>query len=453
MQTENIQNAVEIVMSWRGSVLETDLVDVRRPRSVFIGSEGAVRFLVPSEALPAGRAELLSAEDGRFFLRAPAGAQLVAGKDGAAIEASLDATGSASVELVAGVSGEVRVGEFAFYARQVGACDEAAAPATFDWRALRWVAAAFAFHAVVLGSFLWAPPNASALNLDLSRSDARYIEAHLTAPIPIENLLPELRTPADTGGGSTEGDHVAAPAPGGGAHGDRAETMGGHGRPTARAVASTAVTADTVNNLGIWSAMASLIANDGPDSGAFGTDALDRGPGGVGLYAALAAGVDGSGGPEMRGVGIGTCRAGEECGTGTIGVGPLATRDGHGGPEAGLRDRSPGRGPSIHELDATTTAGGLGREEVRRTIRRHRNEVYSCFEAALRSRPNLEGRVTLAFQIDTSGTVHNAHVVSSEGNVSDVGSCVAGRLANWTFDSAPGATGVTAYPFVFHTGE
>ena len=69
MQSQNIENAVEIVMSWKGSVLETDLVDVRQPRSVFIGSEGAVRFLVPSEALPSGRALLLSAEDGLVKLK------------------------------------------------------------------------------------------------------------------------------------------------------------------------------------------------------------------------------------------------------------------------------------------------------------------------------------------------------------------------------------------------
>ena len=137
----------------------------------------------------------------------------------------------------------------------------------------------------------------------------------------------------------------------------------------------------------------------------------------------------------------------------TRSYGPLATRDGHSDPGDHLRDRPAGRGPTIGEGTATTTAGGLGREEVRRTIRRHRNEVYSCFEAALRSRPDLEGRVTLAFQIDTSGIVHNPRIVGSEGNVSEVGSCVAGRLANWTFPTAAGATGVTAYPFVFHTGE
>lgn len=452
MQSENMVNAIEVVMSWKGSVLETDLIDVRHPRSVFIGSEGSVRFLVPSEALPSLRTELISTEGGRFFLRAPAGAQLTVGKDGAAIEPSIDVTGTASAELATGVSAEVRIGEFAFFARLVGACDEAAAAPAFDLRPLRWVGAAFAFHAVLLGSFLWAPPNASALNMDLSRDDARYIEAHLTPPIPIEQLLPELRT-ADAGGGTTDGDHVAAPAPGGGAHGDTHETMGGPGRRTARSVASPTITADTVNNLGMFAAMASLIANDGPDSGRFGSDALDHGPGGAGLYAALAAGVDGSGGPEMHGPGIGTCREGERCGDGTIGVGPLATRDGHGGPDGTLRERGPGRGPTIGEPTVTTGPGGLGREEVRRTIRRHRNDVYSCFEAALRSNPSLEGRVTLAFQIDTSGVVHNARVISSEGNVDEVGSCVAGRLAHWTFDTAPGATGVAAYPFVFHTGE
>lgn len=449
MASQSNVSAVEIVMSWKGTVLESDLVEVSRPRSVLVGSEGAVRFLVPEEALPARTAEIVAAENGRFFLRAPVGTELVAAKDGVAIEAGLDVSGGRSVELVPGVSGEVRIGDFAFFARLVGVDAADAAPA-FDFAPLRWVGATLAFHAVLLGSFLFTPPNASAMNLDLSRSDARYIEAHLTAPVAIEELLPELHAAAD-GGGTATGDHTPAPAPSGGTHGDVRETSGGPGRPTAHTVASPVVTASTVNNLAMFGAMASLFANAGPDSGAFGSDALDHGPGGPGLYAALVSGENGVGGPGVHGTGIGTC-TGEHCGSGTVGVGPLATRDGHGGPGGELDGDPADHGPSITP-GPVETFGGLGREEVRRTVRRHRNDVYSCYEAALRSNPSLEGRLTLAFQIAPDGAVRAARVASTEGNVSSIGSCVVDRLEGWTFPTSEGATGVTAYPFVFHTGE
>ena len=44
MEANQTQDAIEIVMSWQGSVLETDLVVRERPRSVFVGNEGTVRF-------------------------------------------------------------------------------------------------------------------------------------------------------------------------------------------------------------------------------------------------------------------------------------------------------------------------------------------------------------------------------------------------------------------------
>ena len=50
-------------------------------------------------------------------------------------------------------------------------------------------------------------------------------------------------------------------------------------------------------------------------------------------------------------------------------------------------------------------SGGLSQEQVRRTIRRHVNEVRFCYEQGLQQNPSIEGRVSVRFIIANNGTV------------------------------------------------
>lgn len=448
----NQNDAIEIVMSWQGSVLETDLVVRERPRSVFVGNEGAVRFLLPTELLE-GRAALLSCEgepgNVRYYVRAPGNAELLASRGGELLETAIDASGTRSIALDADVSAEVRIGDFAFFVRPTAQPEEAPAGPIFEGGATRYIGGVLVAHAVMLAAFFFLPPAASALNLDLMSRDARYISAHLTPPQRIDEILP-----MDPGGATTGESPNDAPAPATSSGGEDPEprVAGGAGRPNASSVRSPGlVTPTTVSNLGTFNVMAAAFEHAGDSAGVWGSEHLTGGAGGPGLFAALAGGGGpGTGGLDMGGTGIGTCRAGEVCGRGTIGVGGFDTRGGDG-PGTGVTMRSdrPSRGPTAIEGVVNTT-GGLTREVIRRTIRQHMNEVRFCYESELRSNPSLEGRVSLQFMVDASGRVATSSATGA--GLTSVASCVSTAARRWTFPASEGPTGVT-YPFVFNAGE
>ena len=108
--------------------------------------------------------------------------------------------------------------------------------------------------------------------------------------------------------------------------------------------------------------------------------------------------------------------------------------------------------PVIHDNGVTTTDGGLSREQVRRTIRQHINEVRFCYEQSLMSRPDLEGRVSVRFMVNAEGAVAMSTVADSSGPTAEVGSCVSQAMRRWSFPSSSGPTMVT-YPFVLQSAQ
>ena len=57
--------------------------------------------------------------------------------------------------------------------------------------------------------------------------------------------------------------------------------------------------------------------------------------------------------------------------------------------------------------------GTLDKEIIRRTVRRHLNEVKYCYEKALATRPSLAGRIVTQFTIAPTGRVLAAVIQSS----------------------------------------
>ena len=156
----------------------------------------------------------------------------------------------------------------------------------------------------------------------------------------------------------------------------------------------------------------------------------------------------------MTGPGRRTC-TGEHCGDGTIAQGALGTHGPIGDePGGGLQLAGTRRShvPVIHETGVTTTDGGLSREQVRRTIRQHINEVRFCYEQGLMSRPDLEGRVSVRFMVNADGVVGMSSVADSSGPTAQVGSCVSQAMRRWSFPSSSGPTLVT-YPFVLQSQQ
>jgi Ca-activated chloride channel family protein len=165
----------------------------------------------------------------------------------------------------------------------------------------------------------------------------------------------------------------------------------------------------------------------------------------------------GFGGLGLRGTGMGGGGTGE----GTIGLGDLGTighgagtgsGSGYGSGSGGFRGRG-GPMPLIRMGEADVR-GSMSREVIRRVIRRHVNEVRFCYEQELAQRPDLAGRVTIAFVIGPTGSVQSASVMNTTLNDARVEGCIAQAVRRWTFPSPEGG-GIVAvnYPFVLDASD
>lgn len=164
---------------------------------------------------------------------------------------------------------------------------------------------------------------------------------------------------------------------------------------------------------------------------AFGSGTLDTGfgAGNGGGYGA------GGGGPGGRGSG-GNGKGGSGGGTGTgSGTG--------GGPGEAKVNASAGAGQS---------KGGLSQEQVRRVVMAHLGAVRACYESEAQRNPSLKGGVTVAWQIDPSGSVSSASVANSSLSNPRVEGCVVRQVKGWKFPTSETPTTVAGFPFKFGVG-
>ena len=129
----------------------------------------------------------------------------------------------------------------------------------------------------------------------------------------------------------------------------------------------------------------------------------------------------------------------------------------------GARDliARPGRGPKTRVPEKKNTEpqvvpgplevrGGLAREEIQRVVRMHRAEYKFCYDRALQSRPDLEGKVDVRFTIGGSGAVIAARITGSTLAANDVEACLLKKMRRWVFPPPVAGTLVEVrYPFMF----
>ena len=443
MSEENL--SIEVVASWANNPLASeDLTD----RGLRIGPDADCAMLLPSSVMARGYDLIVKNERG-FTLRIPSAAQVTV--DGA--EVGIEG-GVRTVALTKGVIANVRLGDFQFFVRAGEKVEAPESPRrSVAW--MRWLAVAAVLHGIVLAMFAMSPPNAQALNVDALQDDTRYISMSLdgmATPTP-----PPVSTPAH---GETGGSNSAAGGDAGG--GETVATPSEAGSPGPRRDRGRlqpvfVPNAQNVNQLGALAVLTGDALSFGDGSSPYTAGSAVDGPGG--LANAQLLGLPrgpGWGMLDMNGHGVGTCDPRtQECGTGLIGVGQLETHGDPGGPgtghDIGWRE-PPTRVPPRIRTPQADTLGALSREQVRRTVRRHINEVRFCYEQQLQTRPDLEGRVAIRFIISPTGAVQSTGVASNTVGSSQVASCVQQAVSRWTFPAAPGVTGVT-YPFVMQSSR
>jgi hypothetical protein len=166
-----------------------------------------------------------------------------------------------------------------------------------------------------------------------------------------------------------------------------------------------------------------------------GWEDLDKGLKNVGSGNVVAS-VGTAGSQTTRGGGAGTIAA--ATGTGVKGpTGPAAT----GGAKVEREIKVSGRAERIVDIDS----GGLDPDKVATTIRaRYQARVNQCYERALKSNPNLGGKVNLSFTVGIAGNVVKAN---AEGFDSGVDQCIEQEARRWRFDK-PEAPALFEIPFI-----
>lgn len=95
--------------------------------------------------------------------------------------------------------------------------------------------------------------------------------------------------------------------------------------------------------------------------------------------------------------------------------------------------------------------GTIDREAVRRRVRHYLHEIRGCYVRELNlleKGQRLEGKVVVSWEIVEQGVARNVRIKSSTLGNSRVESCIAQRLASWSFPEPPkGTIAEVAYPF------
>jgi hypothetical protein len=97
--------------------------------------------------------------------------------------------------------------------------------------------------------------------------------------------------------------------------------------------------------------------------------------------------------------------------------------------------------------------GRLPPEVIQRIVRQNMSRFRMCYENGLRTRPSLQGRVTVKFIIDRSGAVSLATDGGSDLPDSGVVSCIIRGFQSLSFPQPEGGIVTVIYPLDFQTAK
>jgi TonB family protein len=149
-------------------------------------------------------------------------------------------------------------------------------------------------------------------------------------------------------------------------------------------------------------------------------------------------------------------RGGGGTGSGEGGLGSLAAAGGAGATQ----QRQEGaevvevrvRG-NLRFLDSDgdmTGSGDFDQRVVVNLIRQRISAIRACYERELRRNPQLSGKVTVEFTIQTTGTVSGVRATENTTGDDAVAACVVSTVQRFRFNPGPEGGSVTfSYPFVF----
>ena len=476
-EVDAAQQAVEVVVMW-GDRSVLHVAHMSPPRSFYVGESAkvgkdVVDYLMDSHAIGTDRLPIVVESGAGIAVVIPHGAggdvtvqgQTMTFGELAATgrtQPCAELAGAQQYALPNGATARVRHRNFMFVVRPVAAGQRIGTGLSIDWTPLLYIGGSAAVHLAILIMFFFLPPRGAGLSLDLLTADSRLIQYLMEPPETVEEETPEwLENSDDTEGGKGQ-RHKGEEGQMGKTESKKTRNRYGIEGPednedphmareeAKQQAANAGIIGILRQSTGAWNSPTSPFGRDT----ALGNDPMSA----LGALMGDQIGENfGFGGLGLRGTG----RGGGGTGEGTIGLGNFGTighgagtgsGSGYGSGAGGFR----GRSASVPQIRAGTAdvRGSLSKEVIRRVIHRHINEVRFCYEQELNQRPDLAGRVTIAFIISPTGAVQSASVGASTLGNQRVESCVAGAVRRWTFPSPEGGGIVVVnYPFVLDTTE
>lgn len=278
-------------------------------------------------------------------------------------------------------------------------------------------------------------------------ADLIFVEDEPPPPEVVDQDLPSdlpaetPSEPAPTKANTDKGDSDKPDKGGGEAPGPKSDTPGRVAEATARMAEEAAAAAEALL-LGALSA----------DGGGALADVLAGGAvtGSAEEVLAQAAGVGvatNSSGGTLR------TRSGGGSETRTSGLGSLGAASGGGKAvsEGGaLGERAVSGNIKLEDGDEIGGTGEFDAKRVVAEVKKRLGAIKSCYERELRRNPTLQGKVTVEFTIEQSGTISKARATENTTGDAAVASCVVNAVKAFRFNPGPEGGSVTfSYPFVF----
>lgn len=142
--------------------------------------------------------------------------------------------------------------------------------------------------------------------------------------------------------------------------------------------------------------------------------------------------------------------------TGVAGLGgKLVTKGTSGGGKGGYGNTlvASGSGNGISAIAVSSSdmvlEGGISRYAINATIAKYLNQVRRCYEAQLKTKPNLQGLVEMRFEINSTGMLNFAKVNRTTLKDQATESCISKKMMTWQFPKPKGGVKVPVkYPFM-----
>lgn len=345
---------------------------------------------------------------------------------------------------------------------------EAPPPPRLDSRIALGVIAAAALHVTVMG-FVVAGRAPAGADAEASRETMQRIMASAE-----ERALAELAAaqaaaakaepvkPADGAPAATKKDEGTAGNPARTNDGSVARITRGEDRRLREARRSTEPPTSTPSErdeAATFGILALLAGTTRPTTGGNSAFAAETGPSAMGnIFGQTiddAAGVGGLG-LSGAGEGAGGLGAGVPLGAvGTIGhTDGSGTAQGFGCCGGKLPRREHVARFGFRFVDGELSVNGrLPPEAIQRVVRQSFGRLRACYETGLARDPGLEGRVSVKFVIDRSGSVALAAPMENSTGDAAVGACVTRAYSAMTFPQPEGGIVTVVYPVVFTRSE